>query len=212
MKSRSNSAFTLLEVMVAVGILGVALTALFSSEAGAIKMAHSSRKMGLGVELARCKMGEIEEKVAKEGLPAVFASDSDECCEETKIEGFTCDWEINRIVLPETMFEGVEDDASESESESEDSTDLLEAAASDPLSLLSGGNAFMGEIASTAMSLVYPILKPSIEEQIRSVVITVRWHEGNREHSFKVSQYLVAEQPPPEEEDPNNPTIPGGGG
>jgi general secretion pathway protein I len=210
MKSRSLSAFTLLEVMVAVGILGVALTALFSSEAGAIKMAHSSRKMGLGVELARCKMGEIEEKIAKEGLPAVFASESDECCEEAEIEGFTCDWEINRIVLPETMFEGEEGEEGEAfDSDSEDSTGILEAAASDPMSLLSGeSGALMGELAATAMSMVYPILKPSIEEQIRSVVVTVRWHEGGRERSFNVSQYLVAEQPPPE--DPNNPTLPGG--
>jgi len=203
MKNRSISAFTLLEVMVAVGILGVALTALFSSEAGAIKMAHSARKMGLGVELARCKMGEIEEQIAKEGLPAVFESESDECCEESEIEGFTCDWEINRIVLPETMFEIEEDEGGEAfGSDSEDSTSLLEAAASDPLSLLSGGGGqVMGEIATTAMSLVYPVIKPSIEEQIRSVRVTVHWREGNRERSFNVSQYLVAEQPPPEDED-----------
>ncbi|MBN1653206.1 MAG: prepilin-type N-terminal cleavage/methylation domain-containing protein [Deltaproteobacteria bacterium] len=191
------SAFTLLEVMVAVGILGVALTAIFSSEAGAIKMAHSSRKMGLAVELARCKMAEIEEKIAKEGLPAVFASDSDKCCEETEIEGFSCDWDIDRIVLPDTMFEGQEGEESTSRQEQ---PNLLETATSDPLALLSGGGEFMGDIASTAMLLVYPILKPSVEEQIRSVTVTVKWREGSRERSFDVSQYLVAEQPPPDDE------------
>jgi general secretion pathway protein I len=215
----ATSAFTLLEVMVAVGILGVALTAIFSSEAGAIKMAHSSRKMGLGVELARCKMGEIEEKIAKEGLPAVFSSNSDKCCEKAEIEGFNCDWEIDRILLPDAVFE--QKDEKEGKSRVKDSftsSDVVQTAATDPTSLLSGGNGqlaaatdpmtllsggnnqLMGSITSMAIQIVYPILKPSIEEQIRRVTITVRWYEGKREHSFKVSEYYVAEQPPPTED------------
>jgi prepilin-type N-terminal cleavage/methylation domain-containing protein len=48
---RGGSAFTLLEVMVAIAILAVSLTAIFSSEAGAIKMAHRARKMGMATLL-----------------------------------------------------------------------------------------------------------------------------------------------------------------
>lgn len=203
MKRNSTSAFTLLEVMVAVAILGIALTAIFSSEAGAIKMAHRSRKVGIGVQLARCKMGEIEEKIAKEGLPAVFASETDECCEGAEVEGFSCDWEINRIVLPDEMFEGSEEEEPEPGTQSVPASDMDFSTLdpTDPMELLSGGGEnLMGDMASMAMEFVYPVLKPAFEEQIRRVTVKVRWNEGNSEHTFDVTQYVVAEQPPPQEE------------
>lgn len=107
--TRARAGFTLLEVMVAVAILALSLTAIFSSEAGAIKMAHRARKMGTATLLARCKMGEIEEQIASQGLPAVFDSGNDSCCEDAPIDGYTCDWEIDPIVLPDNMFAPPED-------------------------------------------------------------------------------------------------------
>jgi hypothetical protein len=44
---------------------------------------------------------------------------------------------------------------------------------------------------------VFPILKPSFEQQIRRVTVTVRWKEGSKEHTFDVTQYVVADQPIP---------------
>ncbi|HJK97507.1 MAG TPA: type II secretion system protein, partial [Polyangiaceae bacterium LLY-WYZ-14_1] len=82
--------FTLLEVMVAIAILGLALTAIFSSEAGAIKTAHRARKMQVATLLARCKMGELEEQLLEEGFPAIESRGSDECCEDAEQEGFEC--------------------------------------------------------------------------------------------------------------------------
>ena len=107
---RASAGFTLLEVMVAIAILALSLTAIFASEAGAVKMAHRSRKMGLAALLVRCKMGEIEEQTASEGLPAVFDSGSDKCCEDGEIDGFSCDWEIVPVVLPDNMFAEDDDD------------------------------------------------------------------------------------------------------
>jgi hypothetical protein len=150
--------------------------------------------MGLGALLVRCKMGEIEEQVAEEGLPAVFASGSDGCCEEAEIDGFSCDWEINRIVMPETMFMGEDEEGllpDEPGGLAEDTT------SGDPTDLLAGPSAGeMDAIAAQAMQYVYPILKPSIEEQIRRVTVAVKWREGTSERSFKVDRYLVADQPP----------------
>ncbi|MDD9945453.1 MAG: prepilin-type N-terminal cleavage/methylation domain-containing protein [Myxococcales bacterium] len=190
--------FTLLEVMVAVAILGLSLTAIFSSEAGAIRMATRSGKMGMAALLVRCKMGEIEEQVADEGLPAIYASGSDGCCEEAEIDGFSCDWEINPVVLPDAMFapeeeEGLLDDEEAPEPDPQDGIALpLSAATTDPSEILAGGS--VGGLVSTAMSFVYPVLKPSFEAQIRRATVTVRWREGASEKSFDVTQYLVANQ------------------
>lgn len=198
-----TSGFTLLEVMVAIAILALALSAIFSSEAGAIKIATRSRKMGVATLLARCKMGEIEEQIAKDGLPAVFASGSDKCCEGSAIDGYTCDWEIDPIVLPDDMFptgdeKGVPgkagSDMPSKAGPSEPAKDPLSALADvDATDALSGGD--VGGFASMAMSYAYPVLKPAFEGQIRRATVTVRWQEGSAKHDFDVTQYVVADQP-----------------
>jgi general secretion pathway protein I len=100
--------FTLLEVMVAVVILAVGLSSLFTSEIGAMKIAQRARTTTVASLLARCKMGELEEKVAKEGWPGTDTDGRDECCEGAEREGFSCEWSIKRIVLPELTAEGEE--------------------------------------------------------------------------------------------------------
>ena len=64
--SQVLGAFTLLEVMVAVPILAVALTAIFASEAGAIRVSARARFTTTATLLARCKMAEIEEETMRE--------------------------------------------------------------------------------------------------------------------------------------------------
>ena len=93
--------FTLLEVMIAVAILGLSLTAIFSSEVGAANLAARARRQNVAATLARCKMGEIEQIIAIEGLPAIEKKDTDNCCEHAPVEGFECDWLVERIILPE---------------------------------------------------------------------------------------------------------------
>ena len=205
---RPRAAFTLVEVMVAVAILALSLSAIFSTEAGAARMAHRSRKMGIAALLARCKMGEVEEQVAMEGLPALFDSGSDDCCADAEVDGFTCDWEIHPVVLPDTMFAtddepfGPQGDPGAGPTPTDPAstgasgpTDpLANLAGAQPQDLLSGGGDLDG-IASIALQQVYPILKPSFEAQIRRATITVHWKEGSTEHEFDVTQYLVSEQP-----------------
>lgn len=207
-RSHKRAAFTLVEVMVAVAILALSLSAIFSTEAGAARMAHRSRKMGVAALLARCKMGEIEEQVAIEGLPALFDSGSDTCCADAEADGFTCDWEIHPVVLPDAMF--ATDDtlgaAVGDPGAGPTPTDPSATGAADPADpfgglsqtqpqdLLSGG-ADLDGIASIALQHVYPILKPSFESQIRRATVTVHWKEGSTDHEFDVTQYLVSEQP-----------------
>ena len=52
--------FTLLEVMVAVAILGLGLTAVLSAMFGSVKGVAHARGISVAVGLARCKMSEIE--------------------------------------------------------------------------------------------------------------------------------------------------------
>src|SRR5688572_9851432 len=108
-RSPRRRGFTLLEVMLAVAILAIALAAVFSAQVGSVKMAQRARMMGFATLLSRCKMGEIEEQMAKLGFPSIPQTESDNCCKDAPIDGFKCSWEIAPIVLPDSMFGDEED-------------------------------------------------------------------------------------------------------
>lgn len=198
--------FTLLEVMVAVAILGITLVSIFSSEAGAIRMAGRSRLLTTASLLARCKMGEIEEEVMRTGFPAVSSQGSDECCTDGEVEGFECEWEISRVVLPD-QFMGAGGEGEEGGGPlagllgggagGAGGAPALPTAPPTPDQLMSGGMLGGGGnmISQLAMQFVLPVLKPGIEEQVRRATVTVRWREGTGTQEFDVVQYLVAEQP-----------------
>src|SRR5690606_36835678 len=108
MKRKVLGAFTLLEVMVAVAILAVAMTAIFSSEGGAIRAGARTRQMTTATLLARCKMAEVEEQMAREGFPAVVAEGDDACCVCGEHEGFTCHWQVEQVMLLDAIGTGAE--------------------------------------------------------------------------------------------------------
>lgn len=192
-----QQAFTLMEVMIAVAILGVALTAIFSSEVVATKVGYRARDMSIATSLARCKMGEVEEQMMTDGFPSVEASGRDVCCEDAEVEGFSCEWKVERVVLPSSVGTDEEDEEGSSEGEEAAPTGAEIGAAAGVTSLdelMAGGTgAGGGGLASTAMTYAYPIIKPAIEEQVRRATVTVRWKSAFKEQSFDVVQYLVAE-------------------
>ena len=282
MRRHDRRGFTLLEVMLAVAILAISLAAVFTAQVGSVKMAQRARMMGFATLLSRCKMGEIEEQMAKLGFPSIPQTESDNCCKDAPIDGFKCSWEIAPIVLPDTMFGDEEDkdgkksggagplgagpgatgagpgasptasgsgnkggltgllgaaaaalggnkdgkDAKGEGSPTEaskdgktpgkdgtatgkdgkplDKQDPKDALAGDPSRFLAGGSQVDG-MTAMAMQLVYPVLKPSFQGQIRRATVTVTWQEGEATKTMDLTQYMVAEQPVPLTLDPNDP-------
>lgn len=199
----NRSGFTLLEVMIAVAILGISLTAIFSSEVGAANVAARARRQNVAATLARCKMGEIEELIAVEGLPALEKKDTDSCCEHAPVEGFECDWIVDRIILPEFGVggedgeDGEDDDGNNPNAILNDAVDEVTDQGG-PTEQVIAGQA--GNLAMLALQIGFPILKPFLEEQVRRATVTVRWTEGSKERGFDVTQYLVSEQAAPTDE------------
>jgi len=109
-RRRHSQGFTLLEVMIAVVILAVGLASLFTSEAGAIRIAQRARTTTVASLLARCKMAEVEEQVAKEGWPGELIEGRDECCEDGEKDGYSCEWKVERIKLPDIEEDKDEED------------------------------------------------------------------------------------------------------
>ena len=187
------SAFTLLEVMIAVAILGLALTAIFSSEVGASNVAQRAKRQHVATTLARCKMGEIEEVIAIEGLPLVEKADDDNCCEHAPVEGYECSWIVDRIILPELGADDSDDELDEKDQNNRRLNESFEAVQDTPTEQVISGES--GNLAMMALQLGYPILKPFFEEQVRRATVSVKWTEGGKERGFDVIQFLVSEQP-----------------
>lgn len=91
--------FTLLEVLVAIAILGLGLTVILSSQAGLFSSASRGEHLTVAGSMLRCKMSEIELKLAQKGFSLTDENDEGDCCDDEG-DGYSCTWKIERVELP----------------------------------------------------------------------------------------------------------------
>jgi general secretion pathway protein I len=101
--------FSLLEVLMAVALFGAVVTIVLAAEAGFVVSNKSAAQMSQAIEIGRCRMSEIEEKELKLGFPEIEEKDSSQvCCDDKEIPGFTCEWLVDRVTLPQANPAGVD--------------------------------------------------------------------------------------------------------
>ncbi len=93
-------AFTLLEVMVAVAIVGLALTVILSAQTGLYASSGYAQHVSIATGLARCRMTELEEKLLRTGFQELDSTDEGPCCDDTSRPDFTCKWKVEKVTLP----------------------------------------------------------------------------------------------------------------
>lgn len=205
---RSRRAFTLLEVLVAVSILGLGLTAILSAQAGAFSSSAHSRNISVAVGLLRCKMSEVEEHLLKDGMQELDENDSGPCCDGDDAPGMTCSWKIEKPELPEPKLGDLDLDTDVGSgdlgalgalSNIEQGKQSVEPGGNlaDIGKALGGGEsgdtaAMAGGLATMVMNLVYPDIKSLFEASTRRVTVTLTWREGTKEHSVDVSQWITS--------------------
>ncbi|WP_437689469.1 type IV pilus modification PilV family protein [Sorangium sp. So ce176] len=197
--------FTLLEVMVAVAILGLGLTAILSAQAGAFSAAAHARSISFANGLARCKMTEIEERLTRDGLPALDEIDSGPCCEGDESPNVKCEWRIEKPEMPEpnygdldldTGLEGLGFKPGEPSGTAPPSGELGDLAQS-----FAGGGAGGGSAAGGVAGLLQPFidmlaptLQPIFEASARRVTVKLTWKQGAREHALELVQWVTIPQ------------------
>ncbi|MBS2018987.1 MAG: prepilin-type N-terminal cleavage/methylation domain-containing protein [Deltaproteobacteria bacterium] len=212
-RARTNaSGFSLLEVMVAIAILGLVLTVILSAQGGLAASNRSAANMGQAVTLGRCKMTEVEEKLLKFGYPEIDAIDNDiPCCNEEKSETFTCNTRVEKVEMPNFQSgNSLGDGGALIGPGGSASAPIQNALGSGGLNLntdggLQGlGTSLASQFGSTGagaegllsmvMGIIYPTIKPMFEASIRRVTVTVKWKEGVNERELPLIQYLTNPQ------------------
>lgn len=91
----------------AVALFGAVVTTILSAQAGLVAGNRSAANMSQAIEIGRCKMSELEEKQLKLGFPEIEEKDSSQlCCDDKEIKGFNCNWQIERVLLPQPQTLG----------------------------------------------------------------------------------------------------------
>jgi general secretion pathway protein I len=207
---RARRGFTLLEVMVAVAILGLGLTAILSAQAGAFATSKQARSISVATGLARCKMSELEEHLARDGFQELDETDNGPCCEGDETPNVRCSWKIEKPEFPPPKFGELDLDTDIGSSQM-GPLGALQDVESGKTSF--SGDAGVGEIAQTlagggdpsvagmaggmtqmAMELVYPDLKSLFEASSRRVTVTITWTEGIKEYGFDLVQWYTSPQ------------------
>ena len=205
----AQRAFTLLEVLVAIAILGLGLTVILGSQVGLFTNASRGEHLTIASNLVRCKMSEIEVKLLTLGYQLTDETDDGPCCAGEEDDSvYHCSWKVERVTLPELPLNGADAGANPA---GDGGLDL------GPIGLLTGLNAPGGQalgdkanptdlaktlggaaspmsIAPMMMSMVYPTLKPMLEASIRKVSVTVDYKEGKFKRELLVTQYVTNPQ------------------
>jgi general secretion pathway protein I len=99
---RRKRGFSLLEVMMAIALFGAVVTTILSAQAGLVASNKSAANMSQAIEVGRCRMSEIEEKELRLGYPEIEEKDSSLlCCNDREVSGFRCEWQVERVTLPQ---------------------------------------------------------------------------------------------------------------
>lgn len=213
--------FTLLEVMVAVAILGLALTVILSAQGGLAASNQAAANMGGAVHYGRCKMQELEERLLRTGYPEIDDLQSGLPCCGDDSGNFRCDTRIEKIELPQPPQNTLGDGGLLSLTSGDGGGALgalaggagsagpggaiLNPAGGAGLNLDAGIGGLSSQLSQTvpggaaglfsmAMSFVYPTMKMMMEASIRRLTVTVRWKDGRKDRELALVQYVTNPQ------------------
>jgi general secretion pathway protein I len=168
-----ESGFSLLEVMVALAILGMALVVLVGITTDNVRATHHAKMVSVATFLARAKMADLEDQILDEGFVDNDQDEEGDFAAEGQPD-FSWKTLIEKVELPTDL-------AQQAEQEAQDVT----MNADNPLMAMAG---FMGGLMST---LIEPI-RVGLEESVRRVSVRVSWQEpGRPEQAFEVVTFMT---------------------
>jgi general secretion pathway protein I len=190
MSGRSTKrGFTLLEVMIALALLGFGLIVLIKSTTGNIRAAKRAHMMGVAADLTRGKMFDIEEKLLKDGFTDTDQSEDGQSFDEEGWPEFKYSYKVEQVELPsfdqiqalaQGQGSGSAARGSGAGSDGEPSGAFEDSALGGVISMIGGGFSTGSQDIDTAegasfIQSFYPMIQEGLKASVRKVTLTVTY-------------------------------------
>jgi general secretion pathway protein I len=183
--SSQQRGFTLLEVMIALAILGMSLTVISHSYQNSVRAATRSRLMSVAVMLARYKMIEVEDTLFEKGF-SDFAEEEKGDFKDEGFDRYTYVVKVDKVELPTNLNA---DSLSKTMgaltgSDTESSTSSSDNNPQDHLST-------MMKLGTEMIAKQMEMIRGVLEQSIRRIQLKVEWKEGSRTREITVAAYIT---------------------
>lgn len=163
--------FSLLEVMVALVIMGMSLLAIFMAQTRSMRMAEKSRVLTVATELARMKLIDCKAKLSTTNFSQGNFSEHGDFSEEGH-KGIT--WEC--FSYPFDMPQPDQESLSKA----------MKAQSDGNSNQLGGMN-----MAAGAMAPFFSLVSTTLENSIRELALVVRWKSGEFPEEMRVVTHII---------------------
>lgn len=182
-RRRGARGFTLLEVMISIGILAVSLMAIADLNGGAVRMSAYSNRLTTAVQLARGKLLDVQQMLRKDGL---HDSTWEYKCDFDDEEQPDYSCKVLVVKPPKMQLDAK----------------ALAPLAAGALGLPMGGDpsgnggpqadpmSMLGPLAGQADMLLQQ-MTDTIDKSVRELRITVSWKSGARTESFDLVEHII---------------------
>ncbi len=202
--------FTLLEMMVALGILAVAYVSLMEAASGSMRLSTYGKQITIATFLAQSKMEEEEERLTREGFPDMDDTQEGNF-EELGYPSFKWVLQVNKVELPiqeafgqlVNRFTGGDEEGNKASSGAMGSMqdlqsmvggqlgDKLKGQLGGMMGGAGGGSALSGMMNPDMLKGQVEMLANMLEQALREVQLTVYWEEGGPGKQLVLTTHLV---------------------
>ncbi len=205
--------FTLIEVLVAVAILGVGLTAILAAQAGTFTSLSHARNISQSTGLLRCKVSEVEDDLRTNGFAQNDVVEATgPCCDGATQFPMTCTWRVERPTFPDPKIGvGGDIDASVDLGNSTGSgaggpsalANAMHGGMELPQSgnlgdmasaISQGGGSITDTITNMFMSIAYPEMQQVFENGTRKVTVIADTGTEGAEIDFRSSETVECDR------------------
>lgn len=200
--------FTLLEVMIALALLGFGLIVLIKSTTGNIRAAKRSQMMGVVTDLSRGKMYDIEEKLLKDGFTDTDQSEEGGAFDDEGWPEIKYAYKVEQVELPSfDQLQSLSKDAaaagsaargagSGSGSDGEPSGSFQDSALGGIFAMMGGGaDSGSPDIdAQQGASFIqgyYQIIQEGLKASVRKVTLTVKFDVLGDENELRTVAFFT---------------------
>jgi general secretion pathway protein I len=179
-RARAQGGFTLVEVLLALGILFAALVFCLSGSLADVNATNRAKLMTVATGLASSKMLDLEAELYKEGF-SEFAEEQNGDFGDEGFPRYAWEARIEKVTLPSLGdVQTAVGDATKKATEAK--TGQTQPQDSSKPSNGAGASALMGQ---------FEVISKLMETALRKITLTVTWRAGNRDESLTVVCYFA---------------------